>query len=215
MRALKLFFALALLSFPLVAASYEVKMLPPSGSRGERVTLTCGFHGGSCGTGSGNYLDWDNTSSYQVQFRGIFKRSGTPSASSSYLIGKREMVSGGSRRCDIQRVRVVDKDTNTVRAVMEYFHLSMNSTNDFPIQVSTSGVYNTKFIGEIIDDTGCGIWSGTHVHAGSVSEGSSTRSKNTGLFPSGDYCTPSSGNCTRFRNDDVTNWTHRFTWTKP
>lgn len=199
----------------LSAASYEVRMLPPSGSAGQRVTLTCGYHGGSCGTGSGYYLDWDNTSSYQVQFRGIFKRSGSSSQSINYLVGKRQRISGGSNACDVQRVSIVQKMTGQTQGVMQYYHLSMNSTNNFPITVSSSGVYNSKYLGDIINDSGCGYWNGTHVHAGYTTTGSASRYRNTSLYPTGDYCEPSDGDCRKFTNDNSSNWTHRFSWSAP
>lgn len=195
-------------------ASYEIKMYPASGSVGQSVTLTCGFHAGSCGNTSGDFLDWDNTSTSNVYFRGSFKRS-SGSSSNDYLLGRRKFIDGGSRRCEIQEVEVVEKDTGKLRAVMKYFHISMNSTEPFPISTSTSGKYNSKFIGTMVNDEGCGDFSGTHVHAGYTSRGSSSRSRNTSRFPSRDYCEPTQGTCKKYKNDSSTNWTHRFKWTGP
>lgn len=195
-------------------SSYEIKMYPASGSAGQSVTLTCGFHAGSCGNTSGDFLDWDNTSTSHVYFRGTFKRN-SGSSSSNYLVGRRKFIQGGSNRCDIQEVEVAEKNTGKLRAVMKYYHISMNSTASFPIATSSSGKYNSKFIGTMINDSGCGDFNGTHVHAGYTSRGTSSRSRNTSKFPSRDYCEPSQGTCDKYKNNSSSNWTHRFKWTGP
>ncbi|MCR4274442.1 MAG: hypothetical protein NUW02_00100 [Candidatus Campbellbacteria bacterium] len=195
-------------SAPLV--TYLVKMLPASGSSGQAPTLTCGFHGGSCGAGSGDFLDWDNTSTSSVYFRGIFTRGGSP-RETNRLIGKRVRISGGGDRCEEQRAYIVDTAALQIRGTMRYLHASMNSTADFSIATSGSGELNSRTLGSMIQDTGCGAWNGTHVHAGYTTTGSASRSKNTSRFPSGDYCTPGV-NCNSYTNTSSSNWTHKFTW---
>lgn len=205
---------LLLFAWPVSGATYKAIMLPPSGTSGERPVLTCGFHGGSCGTGSGYYLDWDNTSSSsRVWFRGYFSKSSN-APTGSWLVGERVRISGGPGACDIQDVKIVERHGGMIRGVMRYLHITTSSTSDFSIQTSKSGKYNTKYIGDMIDDTGCGAFGGTHVHAGYTSEhhGSVSRSRNTSLYPSGDYCDPGGGTCRKYKNNDDDNWTHKFTW---
>ncbi len=196
----------------ITAVTYLVKIYPASGSNGQSPYLTCGFHDGGCGSGSGNYLDWDNTSTNYVYFRGTFSRAGSP-YETNRLVGKRRLVSSGQNVCDTQDVRVYDIASNTLRAVMRFTHISMNSTSDFPIATSGSGTYNSKSLGTMINDSGSSCpWYGTHVHAGYPSTTiSASKSKNTSRFPSGDYCTPGV-DCRNFTNNSSTNWTHKFTW---
>lgn len=193
------------------AVTYLVKMYPASGSNGQSPALTCGFHGGGCGSGSGNFLDWDNTSTSYVYFRGTFSRAGSP-YETNRLRGERRLVSSGPEVCDTQDVRIVDTATGTLRGIMRYTHISMNSTSNFPIATSDAGTYNAKSLGSMINDSGSQCpWSGTHVHAGYMTSGSASRSKNTSRFPSGDYCTPGV-DCRNYTNNSSSNWTHKFTW---
>ncbi|GMU73969.1 MAG: hypothetical protein AMXMBFR44_1680 [Candidatus Campbellbacteria bacterium] len=194
----------------ITAVTYLVKIYPASGSNGQSPALTCGFHGGSCGSGSGYFLDWDNTSTSYAYFRGTFSRAGSP-YETNRLRGERRFVSGGSRECDTQDVRIVETASGSTRGVMRYLHISMNSTSNFPIATSDAGTYNAKSLGSMINDDGCGAWGGTHVHAGYTTLGSASRSRNTSRFPGGDYCTPGV-NCRTYTNNSSSNWTHKFTW---
>jgi hypothetical protein len=212
------FFGLALPVESGTLYTYVVKMLPPSGTNGQAPVLTCGWHDGSCGTGTtGTYLDWDNTSSNAVYFRGLFSRGSSP-YETNRLIGKRVRLSGGNFDCERQDVVVVDAALLKIRGIMRYLHIDMNSNQEFPIATAGNETYNSKFIGNIINDTGCGLWSGTHVHAGYPTTYSvsvySTRYKNTSQFPGGDYCTPGV-NCFSYNNTNRSNWTHKFTWPGP
>ncbi|HXK40127.1 MAG TPA: hypothetical protein VJ837_04815 [Candidatus Paceibacterota bacterium] len=188
--------------------TYYAYILPASGSGGHSPVLTCGFHGGSCGTGGGDFLDWDNTSTSYVYFRGIFKRSGAP-YETNRLRGYRIRLS--LDRCDAQDVAIIHSPSSTLLGYMRYLHISTGSTGYFPIATSEGGVYNAKHIGSMTRDTDCGAWSGTHVHAGYKTSGAASRSKNTSRFPSGDYCTPGV-NCRSYTNTSSSNWTHRFRW---
>lgn len=207
----------ALLGFSIPAESaittvtYIARILPPSGSSGQAPRLNCGWHDGSCGSAtSGSYLDWNETSTYTVYFRGIFSRSSSPTESNR-IYGKSIRVNGGSGVCDEQRVYIIDRASLTIRGTMRLLHVSTsNSGAEFNITTSGNGVYNSRSIGSILsNDSGCGAWNGTHVHAGYTTTGSASRSKNTSRFPSGDYCT---NNCNSYTNTSSSNWTHKFTW---
>lgn len=191
--------------------TYYAYMLPASGYKGQSPVLTCGWHGGSCGSSSGDYLDWDNTSTTNVYFRGFFKRSNAP-YETNRLKGYRIRLS--LNRCDAQDVAIIHPGSSTILGYTRYLHISTPSTGYFDISTSGSGSYNAKYIGSMTYDNDCGAWSGTHVHAGyRTDKGAAFRSKNYD-YPSGDYCR--SGNCYRtYRNDSSSNWTHRFTWTGP
>ncbi len=202
-------------SVPLSSAStfqYRANLLPPSGNTGQSPALTCGFHSGACYNGAtGNFLDWDNTSTLLVSFRGIFTRSNSPQETNR-LYGRRALVSSGSEVCEVQKVYLIDYGELKIRGVMQYTHASMNSTAEFPIATSSTGTYNIKSLGTMVNDSGrdC-AWTGTHVHAGYMATGNATRYKNTSMYPDGDYCTPGV-NCGSYRNDTSSNWTHRFLW---
>lgn len=192
--------------------TYYAHILPASGSGGQSPTLTCGWHGGSCGSGGGDYLDWDNTNTNAVYFRGIFRRSGA-SYETDRLKGYRQRINGGATGCDVQEVSIIHDSSSTRLGKMRYLHVSTSSNGYFPIATSSGGIYNSKYIGEMAYDADCGSWSGTHVHAGYVTIGAASRTKNSG-YPSGDYCP--SGTCYRtYRNDSPTNWTHQLMWSGP
>ncbi|MBP9771563.1 MAG: hypothetical protein KBD16_01420 [Candidatus Pacebacteria bacterium] len=191
--------------------TYTAQILPGGGSSGQSVRLNCGWHGGSCGSGSGDYLDWDNTSTYTAYFRGIFKRSGA-SRETSRLKGFQIRTGGGDRECDAQDVAVIHSPTSTLLGYTRFLHISTNNTGYFSLPTSGDGEYYSKSIGTMVTDTGCGSWNGEHVHQGYKSGGSASRSKNSSRFPSGDYC--QSGSCYKnFTNNSSSNWTHKFTWT--
>ena len=195
---------------------YEVRMFPASGTQGETVRLNCGFHGGSCLVGaSGDHLDWDNTSSKTVYFRGLFKRD--KSVSGSDLYATRHSISSGANNCDRQEVRVFDKK-NVLRFKMNFTHLSMNNTNQFSISASaTDGTFNTKSLGTMIDDAGTNCpWGGYHVHAGRTAGGDASYSKNSSKYPNGDYCPGNSpASCYQTVNNNVaSSWAQKFTWSR-
>lgn len=210
--------ALAIPGETQTTVAYAARILPAAGFAGESPMLTCGWHGGACGSGSGDYLDWDNTSqTSNVYFRGYFTRASS-SFQTNRLYGQRVTIQSGSSVCDIREVRIREVGYGLLRGNMRYLHISLSSTANFAIGTSGSGTYNAQLVGSMINDTGC-TTTGTHVHAGFASSptGASTKSKNTSLYPSGDYCfgdgNPS--DCRRFVNNSLSNWTHRFTWTGP
>lgn len=191
---------------------YTVQMLPASGSAGQFPVLTCGYHDMGCSPTVGNYLDWDNTTTLNVYFRGFFTRASSP-YETNRLRGDRPTGTGGPSVCEVQDVKIVAVSSGTLLGVMRYLHTSQNSTASFPIATSGSGVYNAKWIGAIVTDSGANCpWNGTHVHAGYTTSGSASRSKHTSLYPNGSYCDPPSGNCDDHQNNIVGNWTHKFTW---
>jgi hypothetical protein len=197
-------------------AAYTVNMLPPAGYAGQSPTLTCGWHDQACGSAIGNYLDWDNTDTSNVYFRGFFTRASSP-YETSRLYGQRYSVQGGSSVCEIKDVRMREA-SGLLRGVVRFVHISLSSTANFAIATSGSGAYNARLVGSMVNDSGCPL-TGTHVHAGYALSPSSTstKSKNTSRYPSGDYCLNdgNSSDCRRFVNNSSTNWTHRFTWTGP
>lgn len=202
-------------SVPLMSAStftYRTYLLPPSGNNGQSPALTCGFHSDACYNGAGgNFLDWDNTSTLTVSFRGTFRRSNSP-YETNRLFARRSFIQGGSELCEVQRVYIIDRGELQIRGVMQYTHASMNSTAEFPIATSNTGTYNAKSLGVMINDSGPNCpWTGTHVHAGYMATGKATRYKNTSIYPSGDYCTPGV-NCYNYTNNSSSNWTHYFLW---
>lgn len=189
---------------------YTMSMLPASGSSGTAVRLNCGWHGGGCGTGSGDYLDWDDTGSSTVYFRGLFSRTGV-SYTTARLHGNRKVVSSGSRSCDVNDVDIVHTTTGTVLAKMRYVHMTLSSTGKFSIPINSTGYYYSRSIGKMINDKSSTCpWTGYHAHVGYLTSGAASRSKNSG-YPNGDYCTGGS-DCSSYRNDRSYNWTHKFSW---
>jgi hypothetical protein len=187
--------------------TYTAYIYPASGNKGEMVRLNCGWHGGGCGTSIGDFLDWDNTGTNYVFFRGKFKRNNA-SYETNRLKGWRTNVSNA--KCAIQDVAIIHESSSTILGYMRYIHTSTSSTGYFPIATSHDGVYNSKALGTMTNDVDCGGWNGTHVHAGyRIDRGAAERRK-LELYPFGDYCT--GANCRTYNNDSQSNWTHRFTW---
>ncbi len=192
--------------------TYTAYIYPASGNKGEMVRLNCGWHGGSCGTSTGDFLDWDNTGTNYVFFRGKFKRSGA-SYETGRLKGFRQQVTVGSGLCDVQDVAIIHEASSTILGYMRFLHTSTSSTGYFPIATSGDGVYNSKAIGTMTTDSDCGGWNGTHVHAGYRTDRGAAERRKLELYPLGDYCT--GANCRTYNNDSQSNWTHRFTWAGP
>jgi hypothetical protein len=193
---------------------YTILMLPPSGSGGQSPALTCGWHDQGCTSGAvGNYLDWDNTDTLYVYFRGFFKRDGAPYETDK-LSGERLRVQGGPEDCEIQDIDIRHLGTGSLIGKMRYVHLQLNTTSSFTIPTygGGNGQYSSKWIGSMVaNDSGMRCpWFGTHVHAGYYNLGQGSRSKNTSLYPSSDYCAGAS--CRKLKNDSAANWTHKFTW---
>jgi len=189
-----------------VSVHYIVYHAPPSGSAGQSLLLTQGWHGAYTLA-----LDWDNTqTTSDVFFRGWGYRGGSP-LEDNRLRGRPYTLSSGEYVCDVVDVQVRENpDGQYLRYDMLYTHTAIYSPNDFPILTSDSKAWNDYRLAYMVTyDHGCDF-RGSHVHESHVPPGAPVvASTNGGLYPAGSC---PNDNCGTFQNNIIANSTRAFDW---
>ena len=132
--------------------------------------------------------------------------------------------SGGSTSCDIMTVWITELHSTALMAIPTYTHVNITNSVAFIWSGSQFATYNSKKIGETIDEMLPSCSTGSHVHESHTDYLTSlvTITRRLGNLPSG-Y--PSSVDldgtgpmmactnaCGTHKNNDINKWTRRFAW---
>lgn len=195
-------------------------MQPPSGVNGEEPLVNCGWHQGSCFAGrDGVFLDWNDTTTKLVFFRGFFKRSDSP-IEFDRLVAETTQETIGVNVCDSVSVDIKEAQSGACAVRLWYSHMALTAPQSIVIPTSGHGVVYEEVLGEMVDESGdisgpCVGFQpeGFHVHAGVKENAGGVAMKQineVAYTQHGDYCDP--GPCEGFYNDLLEFWTHKFTW---
>ena len=171
---------------------HEAAIAPPARFQGNKALLTCGWHTGACDQRyeDGPALDWDDTDTLWVFFRGWFTRSNSPYEWSRLWADPYQWKEGPGT-CDEMVVDVYESYSGRRRFGMHYLHAYTMVWWDFSIYTQDPPRWNDFGVAVMIQDAGCpGQWYHVHDYIAYVRVQYTARNGpgNPPAIPKGDYC---------------------------
>ena len=209
----------------LTGKQLAVALTPPTLASGSSPTLNCGFHGTCLSPfNDGQELDWEDGGTNfgnPWYFRGFFYVS--DSNRTAFRMFPLVSVQDPAR-CDVMTVWIAEIHSGALMAIPTYTHVNITDSASFDWSGGPITIYNSKKIGETIDEMLPSCSTGSHVHESHTAYLTNlvAITRRLGNLPSG-YpssvdldgtgpmiaCTDA---CGSHKNNDINKWTRRFAW---